>query len=289
METVRLKKKMALADAFSALGRSCVAQMEANMAGVQARDAESLHQMRVALRRLRALLKMFEPLVTAPQNIQKGLDWLAAALGPVRDWDVLAGTTLKRVRGADTSALSETALAKAAKLHRAMLRTLDSPRFKKLMLRLNSWMQEKQWRNDVTEAGRVAMKKQAARSAIPLLKKAEKRLRKRIALLEPREAPAVHRVRIAAKKARYGAEFFRDLLDREKAANYIHKLSALQDRLGMLNDMTVAARLLAELQYENSQLAQAAAFSLGYLSAEAEAGLEQLEKPLKAVAKLRMT
>jgi CHAD domain-containing protein len=288
MENVRLKRKMALADAFSALGLGCVAQMEANMAGVQAGDAESLHQMRVGLRRLRALLKMFEPLVAAPQNIQKDLDWLAMELGPVRDWDVLAGSTLKRVRGADMSGLSEAALANAAKLHRAMLRALHSPRFKKLMLRLNRWIQERQWRDDLSKAGRAAMKKQAAHGAMPLLKKAEKRLRKRIAALQPREAPALHRVRIAAKKARYGAEFFRDLLDKEKATQYIDSLSALQDRLGVLNDTAVAARLLAELRHERAQLGQAAAFALGYLAAEAEASLEQLGKPLKAAAKLRM-
>ncbi|MBY0242395.1 MAG: CHAD domain-containing protein [Burkholderiaceae bacterium] len=287
--SVRLKKKAALNEAFNMIGLNCLEQMEANVSGVLAKDAESLHQMRIGLRRLRALLNMFEPLVVAPQDIQEGLDWLAAELGATRDWDVLAGSTLKRVCGFDTSALHDAARANAAKLHGVMLQVLHSPRFTELMLRLNGWLQGTQWQDDITADARKVMGKRTARSAIPLLQKAEKRLRKRIAALEPHDTPALHRVRIAAKKARYAAESFRDILDKEEAAQYIDGLSALQDRLGLLNDMAVAALLLPELQQANEQLVQPAMFARGYVSAETKANLRQLGRPLRKIAKLRMT
>jgi inorganic triphosphatase YgiF len=286
---IKLRRKAAMEHAFQAICLNCLEQMEANIAGVLAKDVESLHQMRVGLRRLRALLDMFEPLIQVPQDIGEGLDWLAGELGATRDWDVLASSTLDRIKGSDMPALRDSARAKAAKLHSVMAQTLHAPRFTELMLKLNSWMRGHEWRDHATPAGRAAMGKRALRSAMPLLRKAEKRLRKRIAALAPQDAPALHRVRIAAKKARYGAEFFRDLLDRKRTARYVDHLSALQDKLGLLNDLAVAARLLPELQHGHGQLAREAAFAHGYLSADARSGIDQLGAPLKAIAKLRMT
>lgn len=286
---VKLTKKMTTEDALRHISANCVEQMAANIAGVLAKDVESLHQMRVGLRRLRALLDMFKPLIPAPQDISEGLDWLAGELGAVRDWDVLAGATLDRIEGAGTQALRDATQAKTAKLHGAMVHTLHAPRFTELMLRLNSWIRGHEWREQATPAGRTAMGKRAIRSATPPLHKAERRLRKRIAALDPQDAQALHRVRIAAKKARYGAEFFHDLLEKKRTARYVGRLSALQDRLGSLNDLAVAARLLPELQYGHGQLAHEAAYAHGYLAAQARHGIDQLVPLLKAVAKLRMT
>lgn len=287
MQTVRLKKQE-LAQAFQALSLSCIEQIASCLDGVQAGDEESLHQMRVGLRRLRALLSMFEPLLATPPDIGKGLNWLSGKLGPVRDWDVLASTTLKRVRGLDTSALQQAARAKSAAAHEVVLQALRSSRFRKLMLRLRSWTQAKEWHKHVRSAGKAALSDQAARSAVPLLKKAQRRLRSRVAALEPQDAAAVHRVRIAAKKARYGAEFFRDILHRSKVAHYIAHLSALQDQLGLLNDLAVATRLLTVLAQESRHLVTEAGYALGYVAAEKQACLAQLGKPLKAASQLRM-
>ncbi|MYN07503.1 CYTH and CHAD domain-containing protein [Pseudoduganella aquatica] len=285
---VKLAKKIVTEEALRRISVNCVEQMEANISGVLAKDVESLHQMRVGLRRLRALLDMFEPLIPAPPDISEGLDWLAGELGATRDWDVLASATLDRIDGAEMRALRDSSRAKAAKLHGAMAQTLHAPRFTELMLRLNSWIRGHEWRAQATPTGRTAMDKCAIRSAMPLLRKAERRLRKRIAGLDPQDPPALHRVRIAAKKARYGAEFFRDLLDKKNTARYISRLSALQDRLGLLNDLAVAARLLPELQHGHGQLAHEAAYAHGYLTAQARHGIDQLGPPLKAVAGLRM-
>ena len=60
-------------------------------------DPEELHQARVATRRLRAVLRAAEPLLDPDwtQALRTELSWLAEALGPVRDLDVL----LERLRG----------------------------------------------------------------------------------------------------------------------------------------------------------------------------------------------
>lgn len=83
----------------------------------------------------------------------------------------------------------------------------------------------------------------------PLLRKAQCRLRKRISTLDDGDATQQHRVPMAANKARYAAEFFRDLLPAKRVKRYMHILSSFQDHRGHLNDLAVANRLL-----ENSRL-----------------------------------
>ncbi|WP_020651685.1 CYTH and CHAD domain-containing protein [Massilia niastensis] len=285
---VRLGRDMTLEDAFQCIGLNCLRQIEANVAGVLRKDVESLHQMRVGLRRLRALADMFEELAAAPAEIREGLDWLAGELGAARDWDVLADTTLDRIHGIDPAALRQAAHDKANALHGKMLQTLHAPRHTQLMLQLNGWLRGRQWRGvDALPKG-APLAERALRGARPLLRKAEKRLARRIKALDPADAPMRHRVRIAAKKARYAAEFFHDLMPGKRTRRYISRLSKLQDRLGALNDMAVAGQLLDELTGGRGQIPRQASYARGYLAAQAEAGSEDLGKALKGVAKLRI-
>jgi triphosphatase len=286
--TVPLKGRLTLEEAFRRIGLNCLRQMETNIGGVLKKDAESLHQMRVGLRRLRALLDMFAELAPPSPELQGEVDWLAAALGEARDWDVLAGSTLDRISGIDTAALREASIERAGKLHKQMQHTLYTPRFTQLLLRLSGWFLGRQWRDEAGLARDSPLAAPASKAALPLLRKAERRLRKRIAALDASDAPARHRVRIAAKKARYGAEFFRDLLPSKSVKHYITQLSELQDRLGLLNDMAVAGRLLAELEPGEGETAREAAFARGYVLAASEAGSQRLGKALERVGRLRL-
>lgn len=91
---IRLKRKMSLEEAVRCMGLNCLLQIEANVPGVHNQSVEGLHQLRVGMRRLRALLDMVDKMMPLPAGMKEGLDWLAAELGTTRDWDVLAGTTL---------------------------------------------------------------------------------------------------------------------------------------------------------------------------------------------------
>jgi CHAD domain-containing protein len=62
--------------------------------------------------------------------------------------------------------------------------------------------------------------------------------------LSPRER---HRLRIALKKLRYTAEFFRSLYRKKLKKAYFHALAQLQNSLGHMNDIVVADQLLARL------------------------------------------
>lgn len=288
-EPVRLRARMTLEDAFQCIGVNCVRQIEANIPGVLHKNVESLHQMRVGLRRLRALLAMFEDLAAPPVALHAGIEWLSGELGPARDWDVLTESTLEKVQGIDAAALRQAAHERAVAHHAQILFVLREPRFDELMAQLNDWLQERRWRPDGVLPKDSPLQERAWKGALPLLRKAEKRLAKRIDGLDASDAPGRHRVRIAAKKARYAAEFFRDLLPARRVKRYVGHLEGLQDRLGALNDLAVAEHLLDELKGGSSQVAKQAAYARGYVAASSEAGVRGLGKALKDVAKRRIT
>ncbi|MEH6436177.1 CYTH and CHAD domain-containing protein [Massilia sp. DD77] len=294
-ERIRLGSRMSLEDAFQRIGLSCLRQVEANLPGVLRKDVESLHQMRVGLRRLRALLDMFAHLAAPPAEMLDSLDWLSGELGAARDWDVLAGSTLDHAAdgtgcadGADLAALRSAAQDKANGAHKQLLHTLHAPRTTLLMLQLGGWLRGRQWREGGALPKNSALAARATRGLRPLLRKAEQRLARRIAKLDPRDAPARHRVRIAAKKARYAAEFFHDLLPAKRTKRYTVRLAKLQDRLGVLNDFAVADRLLDGLAAGHGQAPRQAAWARGYLAAVGEAESRRLDKPLRRVAKRRI-
>lgn len=281
-----LKRKMRMEDALQCIGLNCMAQIEANLPGVLSHSVESLHQMRVGLRRLRALLDMFRKLAPLPSGLQEGLDWLSGELGAARDWDVLADTTLPAITGIHTQALQAAARERARVLHRNMLPTLHSPRFTQLMLEMNAWLRGRQWRPASGLPKDDPLCQPALDGLVPLVRKAHKRLRKRIRALDEHDAPARHRVRIAAKKARYAAEFFRKLLPAKEVKAYTRCLSRLQDRLGHLNDLAVAARLLPVL--ENSGHSHDGAFAHGYVTGAADAESRHVRPALDKVARSKL-
>lgn len=288
-EPVRLRSRMTLEDAFQSIGLNCMRQIEANVPGVLKQNVESLHQMRVGLRRLRALLGMFEDLAAPPLALHASIEWLSDELGPARDWDVLADTTLQRVHGFDAAELRKAAHERAHAHHAQILLVLRETRYGELMVQLNDWLRERRWRVDGALPKDSPLGERAWKGALPLLRKAEKRLAKRIDGLDRDDAPGRHRVRIAAKKARYAAEFFRDLLPPRRVKRYVEHLEGLQDRLGLLNDLAVAEHLLEQLKGGNSQVAKQAAYVRGYVAASSEARAKGLSKTLADVAKRRIT
>lgn len=283
---VRLTRKMRMEDALQCMGLNCMAQIESNIPGVLLQGVESLHQMRVGLRRLRALLDMFRDLAPLPPELKEGLDWLSGELGATRDWDVLADTTLPAVEGIHTEALQAAAKAQARVLHKHMLPTLHAPRTTRLMLQMNGWLRGRQWRPASGLPQDDPLAQPALDGLVPLIRKAQKRLRQRIAALDEHDAPARHRVRIAAKKARYAAEFFHDLLPKKEVKAYVKCLSGVQDRLGHLNDLAVAGKLLPVL--ENSGHAHDGAYARGWVGGTSVACAHGLAKALGKVARMKL-
>ena len=101
-------------------GHACLDHLLRNERAGRAGDAEGIHQMRVAMRRLRAVLATFAPLLP-PQPRRWASDelrWLADVLGEARDLDVFASSLLAPARAGLPASSEFERLAKAIERRR---------------------------------------------------------------------------------------------------------------------------------------------------------------------------
>ncbi len=289
---LKLNKRMRVEHAFEVIVRSCIDQIHANHGGVARFGAmESLHQMRVGLRRLRAALALFEATLPGPPGIAGELDWLMDQLSAARDWDVLLASTLPQVQKAmpDAQVLDDVRQAAQGKLQLAYAQAgnaVGSPRYQELMRTLEQWVAARGWREALTTKRRARLKMRARDLARAILEQEQQRLLKRGAKLQGASAEQRHRVRIAAKRARYAAEFFTSLYPKRQVRPYVAALAALQEHLGSMNDGAVADRLVRALADADAGVREGAALLRGYLSASGKQGLPLVRKAWKTLAPL---
>jgi triphosphatase len=260
---VQLAKRSTVEQAFKAIAANCLAQVQANAAGVaHDYDGESLHQMRVGLRRMGSALDVFKDVVQLPGDIAQDIDWLAHELGNARDWDVLAGSTLpllsKHIPATGPLLdVTHAALDSGRDAHAIAAAAVNSPRYTRLMLSLGRWMFGNGWREPGNGKGKSRFDAPVAAFAGKVLRRAHKRMKKRGRALSASAPETLHRARIAAKRARYATEFFASLYRGKQVRPYVKALGALQDELGKVNDAAVGDRLLGQMENARHDLAGA--------------------------------
>jgi CHAD domain-containing protein len=281
---VTLNRYMCVEDGFRVIVGNCLRQMQDNEIGVtRGNDPESIHQMRVGMRRLRSALRLFAPWIPFPPVLQQELAWLGGELGAARDADVLGDGTLLMVIEAcpqetDLLPLRQLASTIAGEKRQHAADAVASVRYSRLMLSLVSWLQALRWHESLDEAALGALAEPIEKRATQILDRRHEKLiksGKRLAHGTPEER---HQVRIAAKKARYATEFFRSLYPARRVDRYVRRLAVLQDALGWLNDAAVADRLLHEIDVGHPELAGSASFARGYLCAATKQELPGLAK-----------
>lgn len=289
---VKLSRRMSVEQAFDAIARSCKRQIAANEEGVaRFHDVESLHQMRVGLRRLAAARTLFSDVIRVPSTIEHQLDCLMDQLGPVRDWDVLAGATLERAGQAMPEEEVLLALQRAVRerlpaLHERAAAAVASGRLRELVDSFSQWIDARGWREGLSSKERLRLTLPVEDFAGALMAKENERLLRRGRQLRDADPRALHRVRIAAKRARYAAEFFACLYPDKQVRPYIRALRRLQEELGWLNDAAVARRLLDELD-ETCGAGEGSALLRGYLAGAGDGAGARVCTLWKDVAPLR--
>jgi len=244
-----------VSQAIEIVVRACLAQWLANHdASMDGRDPEGVHQLRVALRRLRTALSLFKPAIAEQpyDPLAPEVKWALNAVGPARDWDVFIGELLAPVLAARPDDTSLQALASAAEEARseAYLQAWDalgSARYTRILLRIGLWVEDRGWQVGADDAVRSAGQAPLANLADTLLAKRHRQALKRGKRFAKLDTEHRHDVRIALKKLRYAAEFFSRLYGSKKTKPFLKALAGLQDRLGHLNDVAVAERLLASV------------------------------------------
>ncbi len=249
-EPVALHPRMTGEAVLRRVGRACLKHLLANERAVLAGDAEGIHQMRVAVRRLRAVLSAFASLLPVEQRrwASNELRWFADILGESRNLDVFAGPLLRPAREALPSASEFERLALAAERHRCTLqatvvRAVLSTHYTEALLALMRWFDGYEWCLAESAALQELIEVLAPALLDHCLQQSEKRARN----FAEQSAKKRHRLRIALKKLRYAAELFASLYDAGTAKQFIQRLKRLQDDLGDANDVRVARDVVESL------------------------------------------
>jgi CHAD domain-containing protein len=197
--------------------------------------ADELKRYRVATRRLRAALRVFEDALPkrAVRDITPELGDLARAVGRVRDLDVRAAglATWAGDRAAAVEPLRAAWAAERANAATDMEARLDGKRHTRLLADLAALVRA----DDEADRGGRAVRDRAG-SAVWV---GFERLRASLGELDDADLEALHDVRIRAKRLRYTIEFLAPVLGSGRD-ELIARLVELQDHLGALHDADLA-------------------------------------------------
>lgn len=242
----------AVAAAFQSILAAALAQLQANERGLlEGRDPEFLHQMRVAVRRMRSVVAVFDATLPAAAGdaIAAELRRLAHALGPARDWDVFLAETLEPVhrefpRHAGFAELMRSCKRARSAAWRQARRAVNSARYRELILDVVGLIADDAWLTQLDAKQLATASALATQFAAGVLAERYARVRRRGRNLEKLSAAQLHRLRIAIKKLRYAADAFASLFAPAGTVPLLKRLSDLQDILGVINDTATAARLI---------------------------------------------
>lgn len=193
---------------------------------------EGPHQLRIALRRLRAMLRLYRPVIAEElaNTLAATARDLGRVLAPLRDADVLAGDLLiPQADPALADALADWRVGCRAET-RARLVDFGAGAFVIQLLKLAALGG---WQRAGHRARLTGPHAQVAAPAIERLWKGVRRRGRALAMLSGEER---HELRKGIKKLRYALE---QVEESEATARFVQALKRLQEDLGALNDLDV--------------------------------------------------
>lgn len=231
--------------------RHCLAHLRANQSVLLETDEPGgVHQMRVALRRMRSAFRLFRPYLSGARYGALGgeMKWLTSRLEAARDWDVLRHQLVAPAMAASAGGegACDALLSRIDKARydarRAARDAVRSPRYGRFLADIDGWIAHRAWRDAVADGSPFDASMTAA--AGPLLTGCRDRMVARGRGFAAQSPAQRHRLRIAVKRLRYATDFFASLYDHQVVEPFASRLAALQDSLGYGNDIAVARRLI---------------------------------------------
>jgi CHAD domain-containing protein len=259
-------------------------------------DAEdSIHQMRVATRRLRAGLATGRPLFIhcSCEHLRAELKWLGGLLGVARDAEVMHARLTQEIEEQPAELVVGPVLERVdleldaayTQARQEILAALDGERYLALVTALERFV-------TVPPFGPRAAKP-ATRQFQALVRRAAGRVTKAVAELPGARGEGLdhqlHQVRIAAKRARYAAEAARPTIGKPAKA-LADAMEAIQETLGTHQDTVVEQQWLRDLGRQ-AHLNGENAFTFGHLhglaAARSSSGRDEFDPLWRRTAKLR--
>lgn len=272
---VKIDAKETVIGIFKYVAWLCIAQLQANEAGVFApKDVEFIHQARVALRRLRTALRLFESELPAGFSDKWSQAWrdVGEQLGNARNWDVFCSEFLPAI----ATDLGEHPDALQLKIFAERMRT-------EAHLQTRQWLQGRRYSLTMIafcEALLALPDRKTQRIdnfADKSLKKRYKRFCRGARVAHTLNGEERHEVRIDLKKLRYTLDFFESLYPQKQLQPFLAALAETQELLGHMNDLATGEVLLT--LRPGNPLDMPVAWSRGRMSAY----LEMLPAALKPV------
>ncbi len=286
-EPVRLPKGASAGEAVgrrlgAALDDFCLAEVRLRLL----HDVESVHEARVALRRLRGCLRSFSRLFLPAwtRDALARASLLAEIFGAARDADVAVASVSaaserldRSERGAAREVLARILEARL-QARRRLAAFMRAPRYLELVADLRSALSSPQFR---------ACAARPASDLVPkLVTRGWKRLRREVRALGDAPADAeLHAVRVRAKRCRYAAEAQIPLAGK-RARRFVRRLGDLQDELGRVQDAVLELAWLAP-SAQDPRTAYAANAIGALAAADAAAAKLRWHRAWKAVRRSR--
>jgi CHAD domain-containing protein len=282
------KPSASAADVVQAYLKVQVATLRSLEPSVRADEFDSVHQMRVATRRLRATLRSFGMVIprSATQQVAAELKWLGGLLGEARDGEVLPAHLLASLERVPVELLIGPVRARVqghfaprrASAREVVIEALDSERYAALLGDLDRLA------HDPPPGPQAAA---PARDVLPAAvhqayRQAKRRMRR------ARQAPrgqardvALHEARKSARRARYAAEAARPASGKPARA-FARQMTKVQSVVGNHQDTVIARQAARELGI-NAHLAGENAFTYGLLHEQEHDRAERLQARARTV------
>jgi CHAD domain-containing protein len=281
--TVQLTGGMPAVTALASVFAALLDTLEANVPGTIADiDTEFLHDLRIAVRRTRAALKLAGQVLPggARRRFRPEFKWLGDLTTPTRDLDVYLLQLPEMTAGlvgadaADLVPFGEHLLRQRGRAQRELARGLRSARFRRL---------SQDWRDTLAEAAASGRRKPAvATLAASSIAGAHRRVLASGAGITVASPPeSLHDLRKLCKELRYMLEIFGSLHPAAAAWRAVRELKSLQDCLGEFQDTDVQRaeiRVFADQMLEQHRAPAQTLLAMG----EIAAGLARRQRRARA-------
>jgi CHAD domain-containing protein len=257
---------------------------------VRADEFDSVHQMRVATRRLRATFRSFGNVIPRPatEKVAEELKWLGGLLGEARDGEVLPHHLLASLGAVPVELLIGPVQARVqghfaplrASAREQVVKAFDSVRYAKLLANLD---------RVAHDPPRGPQAGAPARDVLPAaVRKAYRQAKRR--MRRARQAPvgqardvALHEARKSARRARYAAEAARPASGKP-ARTFARQMKKVQSVVGDHQDTVIARQASRDLGI-GAHLAGENAFTYGLLYEHEHEQAERLQPRVRSVWK----
>jgi inorganic triphosphatase YgiF len=285
---IRLPATASGAEAFHRLIVQCLNHLLVNQPAALAGGVEGVHQMRVAIRRLRALLLLYKPALDRRQlsHFDQELQRIGRVFGQARDWDVFCTELLPQANQPTDPAdlydgLKAVAAQRRDEAHEAFIAGCRGRKFTPTVLELAAWAEA--GGNEPDRLGGAKLTEKLKDRAPRWLDRLARKVEARGQGISRANSAQLHKLRKSIKKLRYGIEFTESLFSRKKSRLYQKRCKALQDTLGVINDSSTSVALARTLRRDTQTDLRPAISALArYQKKQRDRGLDELGKNWKA-------